>query len=174
MPTLNTAYASATDTTALAITLASLGSSATFLSGRESGAVVNTSNLFLDALVSGQITVGTSPTANTQIRVYTYAPIRIVLSTVTYPDVMDGTDSAETVTSAGILRSAFRLAAVLDVDSTTTGRAYPIRPFSVASLYGGVMPTHWGVYVAHNTGVNLHATGANHYIHYMGIEATSA
>ena len=155
----------------LTIGLASLGSSATFVAGRESTVVDNATNKYVDALLSGRITVGTTPTINTQIFVYVFSPIN---DTPTYPDVMDGTDSAETVTTAGVGRGFLKLAAVLDVDATTSDRAYDFGQVSVAQLFGGVLPQKWSVFVAHNTGVALNATAGNHEISYQGITYTVA
>ena len=161
--TIKPSYASSAS---LTITLASLGTSSTFVAGRESTVVDNTSNLYDDALLAGQITVGTTPTANTQIYVYVFA---VLNDTPTYPDVMDGTDSAETLTSVGVGRGYLKLAAVCDVDATTSDRAYPFGPISVAQLFGGIMPNYWSVFVTHNTGVALNATGGNHFIDYTGV-----
>lgn len=155
----------------LTISLASLASSSTFVAGQESAVVDNSSNLYLDALLSGKVTVGTTPTVNTQILVYVFGQNN---DTPTYPDVMDGTDSAETLTSVGVGRGFLKLAAVLDVDSTTSDRAYPFGPVSVAALFGGALPQRWSVFVTHNTGVALNATAGNHEISYQGVKATVA
>jgi hypothetical protein len=165
MSTVNIAYAASS---VITITLASIATSATFVAGAESTIVDNTSNKYVDAIVGGKITVGTTPTVNTQILVYVFTPID---STPTYPDVMDGTDSVETLTSVGVGRGFLKLGAVLDVDAVTSNIAYPFS-FTVAALFGGVMPSRWGLFVAHNTGVNLHATGGNHVIKYEGITYT--
>ena len=151
----------------LTISLASLGSSSTFVAGQESTVVDNSTNKYVDALLSGKVTVGTSPTASTQILVYVFSPIN---DTPTYPDVMDGSDSAETLTSAGVGRGFLKLAAVLDVDSTTSDRTYAFGQVSVAQLFGGVLPQRWSVFVTHNTGVNLNATSGNHEISYQGVK----
>ncbi len=135
--------------------LASLGSSSTFVAGAESTEYDNSTNKYPDAKLSGEIKVGTSPTTATQILVYVVAEIR----DAQYPDVFDGTDSAETVTSAGVRDSFAKLAAVINVDSTTTDRVYPFECGSIASLFGGFMPRKFVVFVAHNTGVALNASG---------------
>jgi len=162
---IKVAYAASATIT---ISLASIATSATFVAGAESTIVDNTSNLYVDAIVGGKITCGTTPTINTQILVYVFTPID---STPTYPDVMDGTDSVETLSSVGVGQGFLKLASVLNVDSTTSDRAYPFS-FSIAQLFGGVMPSRWGLFVAHNTGVNLNATGGNHVIKYEGITYT--
>jgi len=61
----------------------------------------------IDYFVDLVVRVGTSPTANTEIRIYTLASY----DGSTYPDVFDGTPSAETVTSAGVRDSFMKLEA---------------------------------------------------------------
>ncbi|MGB8275370.1 MAG: hypothetical protein WCF16_08910 [Alphaproteobacteria bacterium] len=156
---------------ALALTLASLATDSNLLTGRASDAVSNTSNLFDDVLIGGKITVGTTPTANTFIEVWAYAARQDAPS---YPDAITGSDAGKTMTSAAIKQLALSLIAVIPVDSATSDRAYPIKETSIASLFGGVMPDKWGVFVTHNTGVNLNATAGNHFLEYMGISYTSA
>lgn len=143
---------------ALTCSVASLGSSSTKVDGRESTAVDNTSTLALDYLLAGKVTTGTSPTANRVIQIWVYAQVE---DTPTYPDVMDGTDSAESVTSENVRNSAMRLAATIVVDSQSN-RTYWFGPVSVASLFGGVCPPRWGIWVVHDTGVALNSTGNNH------------
>lgn len=156
----------------LTITLASLasGSSGVFTAGQESTAVDNTTNVDVDHLLSGKITTGTSPTASRSINVYAYANLSSSSGTPTYPDVLDGTDSAETFTSANVMNSAVKFVANMVIDNTSD-RAYYFGPVSVASLFGGVLPKFWGVYVAHDTAVNLNSTAGNHKISYERIQA---
>ena len=146
---------------ALTEAIEGLASSATWVAGWETGAVDNTSNKYLDYILAGKITVGTTPTINTEIRVYVYGSIN---DTPTYPDVLDGTSSAETMTSAGIRDASLKLAAVILVDATTSDRTYWFAPVSVASLFSGTLPKFWGAFITHNTGVNLNSTGTNHVI----------
>lgn len=164
---IKVAYASAADYT---ITLASLATSSSLLAGRESSSVSNASNLYLDYLVSGVIRVGTTPTTDTSIQVLAIGPRKG--DTPNWPDVFDGTDSAETITSDGIKNAIARFAADLDVDSTTSDRDYPFGPVSLVSLFG-LCPKHHVLFVTHNTGVNLNATGANHVLSYQGVYATA-
>lgn len=161
-------------TVGLTISLASLATNAVgvFTAGQESTAVDNTTNLDLDHLLSGKVRVGTTPTSGRTIAVYVYAPLSVSSGTPTYPDVFDGTDSAETVTSANVLNGALRLAWAATVDATTD-RDYFMPPTSIASLFGGVMPTHWGIYVAHDTNVALNATGGNHSFQYLRVQSQS-
>lgn len=159
------------DTVALTISLASLASTAAgiLLAGRESTAVDNRTNLDLDHLVSGKIRVGTSPTASRTIEVWAYAPITIASGTPTYPDVLDGTDSDETLTSANVKVSAL-VPVWATVTDNTSDRDYFIPPISIASLFGK-MPPFWGLFVTHDTGVNLNSTGGNHVLAYHRVQA---
>lgn len=162
------------DTAALTITLASLANDTTQLVGQESDAVSNLVNLDLDHLLSGVIRLGgATPTVNKRIEVWVYAPIKVVSGVPTYPDTLDGGNSAETLTSAFVKASMLRLAWSTDTDAAI-GRDYFIPPTSIAQLFGGVMPTHWGVWVTHNTGVALDSTPANHYLHYQRVQNTVA
>lgn len=160
-----------TSSTDLTISLASLasGSSGVFTAGQESTAVDNTSNVDLDHLLSGIITTGTSPTASRSINIYVYANISSASGTPTYPDVLDGTDSAETFTSANVMNAAVKFAAGIIVDNNSN-RSYYFGPVSVASLFGGVLPKFWGVYIAHDTAVALNSTAGNHKISYERIQ----
>ena len=167
MAVINIQYSSEIN---LTLGLASLGSSATFTAGRESSQVDNSSNEYVDALVRGFITVGTTPTADTQIRVYVWGAYESLATTAI--DVLDGTDSAETLTNVGI-HAALRLAQLIPVPATTSDVRYEVGAFSVADLFGGIMPRFWGVFVTHNTGTALNSTAGNHEISYSGIEYTS-
>lgn len=166
MATITPSYASVA---AITISPASLATSATFIAGRESTEINNSSNKYDDALVQGFITVGTTPTINTLINIYVYASFDDAPST-TAIDVIDGTDSAEDFVTVGRRNSAVKLGGVLEVTATTSDVAHYLAPFSVAQLFGGVMPKYWGLFLSHNTGVNLNATGGNHVLEYVGIK----
>ena len=156
--------------TAITITLGALPTSATLLVGRESTVVDNTSNLFLDVLCGGKIETGTSPTDLKSILIFVYGD---VTGTTTYPDVLDGTDSAETFTDEESRNSAMKLAAVIATDATSD-QTYWVHPFSIASLFGGVMPQKWGLFITHDTAVNLNSTDGNHVFSYIGTKIDSA
>lgn len=146
----------------------SLGSSATFVAGRESNIIDNTSSLFGDFMLSGRLVTGaSSPTANTQALVYTYGQLR---DTPTLPDVFTGSDAAVTLTSAGVGRSFLRLAAVCDIDTGNANRSYPFGPVSVAGLFGGNVPQKFGVFITHNAGTTLQGSVSNHFLSVDGIQ----
>lgn len=152
---------------AYTITLTSLASSSSKVAGRESTAISHTTADALDYLVGGKITTGTSPTAGKTIDVWVYGSID---DTPTYPDVFDGTDSAETVTSENVRNSALKLLASMVIDSTSD-RTYWFGPTGIAQLFGGGLPKNHGLFVAHDTAVNLNATASNHAISYTPIYA---
>lgn len=149
-------YPAASDAT---ITLASLASDTNLLQGRESSEVANASNLYLDYLISGKITTGTSPTASRVIEVWAVGS----WDGTNWPDVFDGTDSAETITSADIKNSVCRLVASMVV-SATSNVTYPFGPVSLASLFGGVVPPKFVFFVTHSTVASLNATASNQQI----------
>ena len=151
--------------------LDSLASSSTWLAGWESAVIDNTANLYVDALLAGRFKANnTAPTAG-QIQVWIGA---ILNDTPTYPDVLDGTGSAETITSADIRNSIMKLAAVITTD-TTANRVYEFSPVSIAQLFGGIMPNKWFVFVTHSMVQALNTTAsAGGQCWYTGITYTSA
>jgi len=149
---------------AFTISLASLGTSSTWVAGRESTAIT-VSGLVTDYLVGGRITAGTSPTVSTVINIYVYGSTN---DSPTYPDGITGSDSARTLTSENVRNAAIRLGATIVIDNTSD-RVYWIAPFSVAALFGGALPNRFGLFVAHNTGVNLNSTGGNHVLNYTPV-----
>lgn len=157
--------------TAITFDISSLGTSATFVAGRESTQVDNTSTHYEDALVSVIDILGhasTAPTVGQQIQLYVWGA-NVSLAT-TAIDVLDGTDSAETLSHVAVLNSLILVAAPT-VTVATAGLKYPIMPFSVAACFGGVMPKFWGLYLAHNhTGALAASQTAN--FSFVGITHT--
>ncbi len=154
---------------ALTITLASLASDTTRLTGRESTAVSNLVNKYTDVLIGGFVTAAaTTTTADKRIEVWAYGAIN---QSPSYPAGFTGVDSGRTIPSANVKRSAVRLLATMTTD-TTANRTYFFGPVGLAELFGGVMPTHWGVFVTHDMGVALNATGGTHSITYTPIYST--
>jgi hypothetical protein len=153
----------------MTITLASLATSATRVAGRESSAIT-TAEPAIDYQVGGKITTGTTPTVGKQIDIWVYASVN---DTPDYPDVFDGTDSAETVTSENVRNAALKHLHTIVVDATSD-QAYWFGPLSIADLFGGHLPKHWGIFVTHDTAVNLNATGGNHVISYRPVYANVA
>ena len=148
-------YGAASDVT---ITLASLATSSTKLVGRESGAVDNSTNLYLDYLVSGKITTGTSPTTAKSIEVWCVAS----WDGTTYPAGFAGSNAAGPTLIAENKTCLALVASMATVATSDT--AYHFTCKSIAALFGGVVPKKFSFFVTHDTAVNLNATGGNHQI----------
>lgn len=153
MATIKETFASVSSMT---ITLASLANSSAGV-GRQSTIVDNTTNLYLSALVSLKVTVGTTPTANTLIYVYL---IR---------DNNDGTpirDDGAGASDAGITIVNAPLLGTILCPATTSDTAY-YGEFDTSQL--GPLGPKWGIAVVNNTGVALNATGGNHVVSFIGV-----
>lgn len=141
--------------------ISSLATSATFVAGRESTQADNTSDLFVDAVCYvKQITghASTAPVVGQQINLYIWgAPVSLATSAI---DVLDGTDSVETLSHVSILNSLVFVSAAT-VTVATAGLTYYIPPFSVKQCFGGVMPKFWGLFMSHNHAGALAAAQAS-------------
>lgn len=152
--------------TALTLTLASLASDTNLVAGRESTAVDNTTDLFVDVQVGGKVTTGTSPTAARQIEIWAYGSY----DGTTYTAGATGSDA----NFAPIVEEKRQLRLLTVIDTTATSNVtYEWGPVSIAQAFGGYVPKKWGLYVVHNTAVNLNATGSNHEAKYTGIHIQS-
>lgn len=176
MSTTTPNYDSTSDTNALTITLASLATSATLVAGRNSTIVDNRTTKYLDFIVQGQLTTGTTPTTGTFLQVWLYAPLKAASGTFSYPiaTTTQLTESDAAATFETQQRDQLFLAASIAVNSTSN-RSYPVRPFSVAQIMGlPVAPLKWGIFVTHSTAVNLNSTSGNHWLHWTGIKLDTA
>jgi hypothetical protein len=170
MADIKTSYPVANaDTVAITITAASLATSASLVVGRESTAVNNVTNEDEDHLVSGQVTVGTSPTGG-RIEVWAYAPLSIASGTPDY-GLPTGSDAAITYASRNQVLGGLRLLWSQACD-TTTDREYYMPPTSVRDAFGELPPL-WGIVLMHSTAVNLNSTSGNHFFHYHRIQKQS-
>lgn len=143
---------------ALAVTtLQSLASSSNWLAGWSSAVVDNNTNLSMDERISGKLFTGTSPTVSTVIEIWCWAALDASGSPV-YPDTIDGTESAKTLTSLNVkLSGGLRRAWTITVDATSN-QAYPFA-FSLSEVFSDGVPDKWGLFITHNTGVALKSTG---------------
>jgi hypothetical protein len=142
----------------ITITLASLAASATV--GRESTAVDNTTNLFLDVLVQLFVESGTV-SGNKQVLVFAYATVD------------DGTTYTEgcTGSNAGFTRNdPTNLVFLGAVPMPANATVYKSRPFSLAQAFGSV-PAKWGLAVFNDSGVALSGTAGNNKAIYQGVLA---
>lgn len=143
---------------AITITMTSLADGAY----RQSTVVDNSTNKYVDALIGGSIQTGTTPTAETRIEVYLYASY----DGTNYTAGCSGTDGAYTADGE---ENLLKLIEVIIVDATT-GQDYVFGPISVAQVFGGIMPSKFGVVIKNATGAALDATGTNNHIKYTGIK----
>jgi hypothetical protein len=148
------------------ITLAALASDTNLVAGREGTAIDNNAtDDAIDSMVGGKITTGTSPTASRQIEVWLAGSY-------------DGTtfSGGATGADANLTPSEKTLLKLLTIIPTvnTSNKTYQWGPFSVAQAFGGTMPRKWSVYIVHNTGVALNATGGNHEVKHTPVKYESA
>jgi hypothetical protein len=136
---------------ALTVTnLHSLASSATWEAGWTSALINNTSDLYLDRLVSGTFTTHASNRQAGVINVWAYAALN---DTPTWPDIFssgtEGSEGTATVTDTEERDAAMRLVASIIVDNTASA-VYTFPPTSLATLFGGVMSPYVALFVAQN------------------------
>lgn len=143
---------------ALAATaLHSLPTSSTYVNGWESAVQDNGTNGYDDVRVTAKITVAGAGLSAGQIRMYIAS---VLDDTPTYPANLDGTESVEApfMVDTEMQAAWMRLAAVSDTD-TTASDVYFLECPSVKALFGGNLPRHFVVLIAHSTGANLAASG---------------
>jgi len=117
---------------------------------RQSTAVDNSSNKFLDALVFLTIKSAAASTSSTgYVNVYAYGTSD---GGSNYSDGASGSDGSITLTSPPNMRL---IGSVNVVANSTT---YKAGPFSVAAAFGGVLPEKWGIVVENKTGATLDAS----------------
>jgi hypothetical protein len=148
------AYAASANQTVTA--LDGLASSSTHVTGWESAEIDNSTNKYLDYLISGKITVESAGLAAGEIRIWVVPRI----DDSTYPGGFDGTASAETTPlddANGTMAGAV-LAKVIQTD-TTASQVYYFGGISVAALFGGICPEKFVIFVTQSTGTTLETTG---------------
>ncbi len=157
MSTVKLAYAA---NASITITTDSLASSQTV--GRSSTKVDNTSNEYLDALVSAIVPVSSTTPGNDQA-IYVYAYGSTDLSH--YTEGVTGADASFTIRSP----TSLKLIGVIPVPTASV--TYYGGPWSVAAAFGGILPAYWGLVVVNYTG-DAFLTGTSW--NYTGINATVA
>jgi hypothetical protein len=145
----------------ITITLASLANN-----GQQSSAAVdNTSNLFLEALVTVKVKTGAASTSATGVvNVYAYG--------TTDGGTTYGGGEASMGTNASVTLSSppnIRLIAVINANANAT--SYAVSAVSVAAAFGGSLPDHWGIVVENKTGAALDSTAGNFLADYQGYQA---
>ena len=154
MATTKLAYATSTSIT---ISFNSKGDG----TGRESTAIDNSSNLYLDAIVRVSVAVGTVANEK-RVLVYAYGSE----DGSVYPDTVTGSDADITLENPSVLT----LACAIPVPSNS--KTYESDAFSIARLYGGVMPRKWGIVVVNRSGAAL--SGSGNTASFTGVTLTTA
>lgn len=160
MSTDNIKYA---NSAALTITLNSLATSPTV--GRQATVIDNSSNLYIDALVTLIIT-NSGSTIGSSKNVFVYVSGSEDGTNYDQDDgVMGASDASYTVNSPSNLKSA------LTLYCPTSSKVYN-GTFSIAQLFGGIMPRKWTVVVCNDTNQSL--AGSGNSMSYSGITYTNA
>lgn len=149
--------------------LDALASSSTHVAGWESGAIDNSTNLYLDYIINAKIQVESAGLSAGEIRMYLVAE----LEDASWPDVFDGTESAETVTDTEVRDAICRLAAV-SVTDTTASRTYYLNCPSVAAVFNGTVPRKFVIFITQSSGAALESTGDPNQVYVKGVYQTVA
>jgi hypothetical protein len=150
--------------------LNSLAASSSWLAGAESTAVDNTTNLYIDYEISGKFTAGASNNQAGTIEVHVIG----MLDDTNWPYDFDGTDSAESFTSAGQKGGVCRPVAIISGENSAN-RVYHFGPVSVANAFGGSMPRKFVVFVTHNIQTSTNAwASTGHQVTVTPVYYTSA
>jgi hypothetical protein len=123
--------------------------SGAYLAGWSSDSVNNTSNEYLDYMVSGTFTTHASNKAVGRIEVYIVAALN---DTPTWPAISSGTLGTEGTAGFTDTEERFalcRLLASVDTD-TTASQILAFPPTAIAQLFGGFVPPYWCIFVTSN------------------------
>jgi hypothetical protein len=142
---------------AITISINSLGNG----SARGSAAIDNGTNGYVDAICRVSVSVTTGVTNDRQVLVYAYGSEDGTI----YPDTVSGTDASVVLEAPSVLQVAYA------IPTPTGGKVYESDAFSIARLYGGSMPRHWGLVVHNASGDALASTGNS--ATYTGITLSS-
>jgi hypothetical protein len=137
--------------TAMTVTnLHSLASdSGAYLAGWSSASVNNTSNVYLDYLVSATFTTHASNRAAGDIRVYVVAALNDTPTWTATASGTIGTEGALSFTDTEERDSLCRLLTVLTADATASSiLSFP--PTGIAQLFGGWVPPYWALFITQN------------------------
>lgn len=156
MATVKDSFAAVTNFT---LTLSALANSTAGV-GRQATLVDNTTNLYTSALISLNIKVGTSPTANSLIYVYLIRSDNN--GTAIIDDNAGASDAGITIVNAPLLGTIL-------VSTTSTGANY--RELFDTKILGSLGPK-WTIAIVNSTGAALNVTEGVY--SYIGVTQTVA
>lgn len=117
-------------------------------SARESTALDNSSNLYMDAFIQGSIAAATAAlTTNPIAYVRAYAGLD---GGTTFTGNASGSDAA--MSNDGVPQKVSNCPIVGTVPMTTMSQTYESDVFSIAAAFGGVLPDRWGIVLENQTG----------------------
>lgn len=127
--------------------MTSASSDSTLLQGRESTSVDNeTTNKYLDAIIGGHFVTHASTAAVGRIEVWAYGSWD---GGTTFTADCTGTDGALTLVSE-IKRLLVPVTTI--ITNATNSEVYKWGPVALAPLFGGILPSDWGLWGVHNSG----------------------
>ena len=163
MATIKTLYG--TEAQAITISLAPAGVGLADGGARESNSVDNTSDLFLDVLVQVRVKfANTAPASEKKVYVYAYGTADFALPL--WPDTVTGSDATITLNSPTQLKLLGVIEAVQNANGT-------MEPAPLAQVFGGLVPSHWGIVILNKSGIALTNTESDHVKEYQGFKAQS-
>ena len=140
----------------IAITLAGLASGAL----RQSEAVRDMADRFIDALVQVNVKTGTPVAGSKVLNVYAYAGMRA--GAAPYSGNATGLNAPymATVANCDLIGT---------ISCPSDANPYTSRPMSIAKAFNGRMPEAWGIIIENSTGVALDAAAGNHQVTWSGV-----
>ena len=151
--------------TAFTKTNANLADSVT--AGWKSNSIDNSSNLYLDALVSIELAaVNTAPANEKALFLYAYSLIEGSAYASTGDGTIDGTEGTVTFPSITTLPVVLPILGILPYP--VQNKAINSPAYSVAAAFGGVLPPKWGIAMLNRTGMTLNVTN----IYYIEVYRT--
>ena len=136
--------------------------------GRQSAVADNTSGFddAVDAMVGGIITTSTTASTNRQIEVWSFGSWD---NGSTFSG--RGLSTVDAEVSVSSMKTLLKLVTIIPAMQGSS--TYQWGPFSVAQVYGGLMPTKWGIFITHNTGVSTSLGSGEHNVSYIPVKYES-
>ena len=153
--------------TTITITVASLPSDASLSSGRQSTAIDNSTNEYVDYIFQGFVSLGGSVTVEAkQMQLWAYGSN----DGVGYTAGLASADAAKNVCGQ---KTLLKLVEAFPTTSVVSG-TYHVGPYSAANVFRGTIPNYWGIFLAQSTCQILHSLSGTHEFSYVPLYYQSA